>query len=194
MRLVLLGPPGAGKGTQAKLLVERHGIPQLSTGDMLRAAVEQNSEVGRQAASYMDAGKLVPDEVVTAAVRARLGEPDCRKGFILDGYPRTVQQAETLEAILGELRAPLNAVISLTVDEDVLATRIQQRSQDAQANGQSVRADDTPEVLRQRIAEYREKTAPVTDFYRASGLLRVIDGMAMISDVSAEIESVFAQA
>lgn len=194
MRVILLGPPGAGKGTQAKLLVERYGIPQLSTGDMLRAAVEQNTKVGKEAASYMDAGKLVPDDVVTAAVRARLAEPDCNKGFILDGYPRTVQQAHTLKDILQELDSPLEAVISLTVVEDVLASRVQKRSAEAQANGQSVRADDNPEVLKRRIAEYREKTAPVTEFYRTSGLLRFIDGMGTIRDISAEIDSIFAKA
>jgi adenylate kinase len=194
MRVILLGPPGAGKGTQAKLLVARYGIPQLSTGDMLRAAVEQNTKAGKEAASYMDAGKLVPDDVVTAAVRARLAEPDCSKGFILDGYPRTVQQARTLKDILQELGSPLDAVISLTVDEDILASRVQKRSAEAQANGQSVRADDNPEVLKLRIAEYREKTAPVTEFYRASGLLRFIDGMGTISDISAEIDSIFAKA
>lgn len=159
---------------------------------MLRAAVEQNSEVGRQAASYMNAGKLVPDEVVTAAVWMRLGAPDCRKGFILDGYPRNVQQVETLEAILEELRAPLDAVISLTVDEDVLASRVQKRSEEAVANGQSVRSDDTPEVLKRRIAEYREKTAPVAGYYESRGLLRSINGMATIDYVSAEVEALLA--
>jgi adenylate kinase len=192
MRIILLGPPGAGKGTQAKLIVERRGIPQLSTGDMLRAAVNQGSEVGNEAAAYMDAGKLVPDNVVSGAVRSRLGEPDCSRGFILDGYPRTVPQAETLQEILSDLGTPLDAVISLTVDEDALASRIQKRSDEAIANGTAVRSDDTPEVLKRRIAEYREKTAPLAEHYESKGLLRTIDGMASIGDVSEKIEALFA--
>lgn len=192
MRIILLGPPGAGKGTQAKLIVERHGIPQLSTGDMLRAAVNLGSAVGQEAASYMNAGKLVPDDIVSGAVRARLSEPDCRRGFILDGYPRTVPQAETLQGILHDLCAPLDAVISLTVDEDALASRIQKRSEEAAANGTLVRSDDTPEVLKRRIAEYREKTAPLAEFYDSKGLLRSIDGMSSIGDVSEKIGALFA--
>lgn len=191
MRIILLGPPGAGKGTQAKLIVERHGIPQLSTGDMLRAAVSQGSDVGKEAASYMDAGKLVPDDVVSGAVRSRLSEPDCHQGFILDGFPRTVPQAETLQGILDDLGAPLDAVISLTVDEEVLASRIQKRSEEAVANGNPIRSDDTPEVLKRRVTEYREKTAPLAEFYQAKGLLRSIDGMAPIAYVSDEIEALF---
>ncbi|KQV39363.1 MULTISPECIES: adenylate kinase [unclassified Rhizobium] len=188
MRIILLGPPGAGKGTQAKSLVERHGIPQLSTGDMLRAAVEQNSEVGLQAAAYMNAGNLVPDEVVTAAVRARLVQSDCRRGFILDGYPRTVEQALSLQDMLRELEAPLDAIISFTVDEDALAARVEKRSQEAQAKGQAPRSDDDPEVLKRRIVEYREKTSPVTAFYGALGLLHSVNGMATIDEVASEIE------
>jgi adenylate kinase len=189
MRLILLGPPGAGKGTQAKLLVERHGIPQLSTGDMLRAAVEHRTEVGKEAAAYMAAGKLVPDEVVTAAVKLRLGERDCQTGFILDGYPRTVEQARSLQTILDDMDAPIDAVISFVVDEEALALRVRRRAEEAQANGQSLRVDDTPEVLKRRIVEYREKTAPVADFYKTAALLHTVDGMASITEVAAAIEA-----
>jgi len=194
MRLILLGPPGAGKGTQAQRLVERHGIPQLSTGDMLRAAVKAGTEVGRRAKAVMDAGQLVSDEIVNQIVSDRVDEPDCRNGFILDGYPRTVPQAEALTGILAGKGQRLDAVIELKVDESALLKRMEKRVAETIAAGGQVRADDNPESFRKRLVEYREKTAPLSAYYAGTGELKTVDGMADMDAVTAEIENVLTEA
>jgi adenylate kinase len=194
MRLILLGPPGAGKGTQAQRLVERHGIPQLSTGDMLRAAVANGTEVGKRAKAVMDAGELVSDTIVNQIVSDRIDEPDCRKGFILDGFPRTVPQAEALTEMLRQKGQQLDAVIELKVDESALVKRMERRVADTLASGGSVRADDNAEAFRKRLSEYREKTAPLSAYYAGTGELRVIDGMADMDAVTADIENVLSEA
>ncbi|TIR61914.1 MAG: adenylate kinase, partial [Mesorhizobium sp.] len=180
MRLILLGPPGAGKGTQAQRLVEKHGIPQLSTGDMLRAAVQAGTEVGKRAKAVMDAGELVSDAIVNAIVAERIDQPDCARGFILDGYPRTLVQADAVEAMLAERNIALDSVIELVVDDKALVGRIVKRAEDAKAAGQPVRKDDNPAVFEERLREYYKKTAPLTGYYYAKGRLKSVDGMASI--------------
>lgn len=192
MRLILLGPPGAGKGTQAQRLVDKHRIPQLSTGDMLRAAVQAGTEVGKRAKAVMDAGELVSDAIVNAIVAERIDQPDCARGFILDGYPRTLVQADAVEAMLGERGIALDTVIELVVDDKALVGRIVKRAEDAKAAGQPVRKDDNPAVFEERLREYYKKTAPLTGYYYAKGKLRTVDGMASIDAVTGEIESVLA--
>lgn len=188
MRLILLGPPGAGKGTQAQILVEKHGIPQLSTGDMLRAAVKAETEVGLRAKAVMDAGELVSDDIVNAIVAERIDQSDCANGFILDGYPRTLAQADAVEAMLAERGLALDAAIELVVDDKALVGRIAKRAREAEAAGLPVRKDDNPDVFEERLREYYKKTAPLTGYYHAKGKLRRVDGMADISAVTAEIE------
>jgi adenylate kinase len=188
MRLILLGPPGAGKGTQAQRLVEKHGIPQLSTGDMLRAAVAHGTEVGRRAKAVMDSGQLVSDEIVNQIVSERIDEPDAARGFILDGFPRTVPQAEALTRMLAEKGQKLDAVIELKVDESALVSRMEKRVAETLASGGKVRADDNPESFRKRLNEYREKTAPLSAYYASTGELVTLDGMADMDSVTAEIE------
>ena len=192
MRLILLGPPGAGKGTQAQRLVEKHGIPQLSTGDMLRAAVQAGTEVGKRAKAVMDAGELVSDAIVNAIVAERIDQPDCAKGFILDGYPRTLVQADAVEAMLAERGIALDTVIELVVDDKALVGRIVKRAEDAKAAGQPVRKDDNPAVFEERLREYYKKTAPLIGYYYAKGKLKTVDGMAGIDAVTAEIGKVLA--
>jgi len=194
MRLILLGPPGAGKGTQALRIVEKHGLPQLSTGDMLRAAVKNGTEVGKRAKAVMDAGELVSDEIVNAIVAERIDQPDCADGFILDGYPRTLAQADAVEAMLAERGKALDVVIELVVDDKALVGRIVKRARDAEAAGQAVRKDDNPEVFEERLREYYKKTAPLIGYYHAKGRLKSVDGMADIDAVTAQIEAVLAQA
>ncbi|MBZ9740461.1 MULTISPECIES: adenylate kinase [unclassified Mesorhizobium] len=194
MRLILLGPPGAGKGTQAQRLVEKHGIPQLSTGDMLRAAVQAGTEVGKRAKAVMDAGELVSDAIVNAIVAERIDQTDCAKGFILDGYPRTLVQADAVESMLSERGIGLDTVIELVVDDRALVGRIVKRAEDAKAAGQPVRKDDNPAVFEERLREYYKKTAPLTGYYYAKGRLETVDGMASIDAVTAEIETVLAAA
>src|SRR6187402_3054128 len=189
MRLILLGPPGAGKGTQAHRLVEKHGIPQLSTGDMLRAAVRAGTEVGRRAKAVMDAGELVSDEIVNAIVAERIDQPDCAEGFILDGYPRTLQQADAVGDMLTRRKLKLDAVIELVVDDKALVGRIVKRAQDAEAAGQPVRKDDNPQVFDERLREYYKKTAPLIGYYYAKGRLEGVDGMASIDEVTSQIEA-----
>ena len=187
MRLILLGPPGAGKGTQAQRLVRNHGIVQLSTGEMLRAAVQAGTPVGLKAKDIMDRGDLVPDDIVVAIVSDRIDEPDARNGFILDGFPRTVAQAEALAAMLAEKGLRLDAVIELKVDEDILIRRIESRIAQTLARGEVLRKDDDPEVLKSRLGVYRRQTAPLIHYYREKGLLRAVDGMAPIDEVTAAI-------
>lgn len=190
MRLILLGPPGAGKGTQAQRLVEKHGIVQLSTGDMLRAAVAAGTPIGLQAKAVMESGGLVSDAIVIGIIRDRLQEKDAKKGFILDGFPRTVAQAEALEALLAAEKLKLDAVIELQVDQARLVDRIVKRATDARAAGQPVRKDDDPEVFRTRLAAYNRDTAAVTPFYAARNSLSIIDGMQPIEAVAAAIDRV----
>lgn len=189
MRLILLGPPGAGKGTQAQRMVAKYGIPQLSTGDMLRAAVTAGTEIGKKAKAVMDAGELVSDSIVTAIVSDRIDQPDCAKGFILDGYPRTLVQADSVEAMLAAKGLELDMVIELVVDDKALVGRIVKRAADAKAAGQPVRRDDEPVVFDERLREYYKKTAPLIGYYYAKGKLRSLDGMADIEKVAAEIDA-----
>ncbi|GAK71216.1 adenylate kinase [Agrobacterium rubi] len=190
MRLIFLGPPGAGKGTQAKRLTDKYGIPQLSTGDMLRAAVSDGSEIGKRAKEVMDAGGLVSDDIVNQIVSERIEHADCAKGFILDGYPRTVPQAKVLSENLRAKGLDLDAVIELKVDEDALVRRIENRVAETVAAGGTVRSDDNPESFRKRLSEYREKTAPLSEYYQGQGELVVLDGMAHVDVVTAAIEGV----
>ncbi|MGU9980379.1 adenylate kinase [Phreatobacter sp. HK31-P] len=187
MKLILLGPPGAGKGTQAQRLVDRHGIVQLSTGDMLRAAVKAGTPVGLKAKDVMARGELVSDDIVVGIIEDRIAEPDCAKGFILDGFPRTVAQAEALDQMLARHGLGLEAVIELKVDESILVGRIEKRVAEMTARGEPVRADDNAESLRKRLDAYRAQTAPVSDYYASKGALKTVDGMAPIDDVTKAI-------
>jgi adenylate kinase len=189
MRLILLGPPGAGKGTQAQRLVAKHGIVQLSTGDMLRAAVAAETPVGQRAKDIMARGELVPDEVVVAIIEDRIEQPDARKGFILDGFPRTVAQAEALARLLERKGLKLDAVIELKVDESALLKRIETRIAQMQARGEAIRADDNPEALKKRLDAYHSQTAPLSAHYRDKGMLKSTDGMASIDEVTQAIDT-----
>jgi adenylate kinase len=212
MRLILLGPPGAGKGTQAQHLVAKYGIVQLSTGDMLRAAVKAGTPLGRKVEGIMASGALCPDDVVVSIVEQRIGEPDARKGFILDGFPRTVPQAEALDRMLAEKGLKLDAVIEMAVDEAALIERIAGRFScakcgasyhdsfnrpkvegvcDACGSTEFVRrADDRPEAVKTRLVAYRQQTAPILPYYRAKGVLRTVDGMADIDEVGHQIDAI----
>ncbi len=189
MRLILLGPPGAGKGTQAHRLTEAYGIPQLSTGDMLREAVAQGTEVGRKAQALMDAGQLVPDDVVIGIVADRIEQADARVGFILDGFPRTVAQAEALEKMLADKGLRIDRVIEFKVDEGRLVERIARRAAETEAKGLPVRKDDNPDVFRRRLDEFRQATAAVGPYYRARDMVHQIDGMASMDEVTAQIRA-----
>ncbi len=184
MRIVLLGPPGAGKGTQAKILTEEYHIPQLSTGDMLREVITRETEIGKKAKAVMSSGALVPDSIVNQIVSERIDESDCINGFVLDGYPRTVGQAEALQQILQSKNMWLDAVIELSVDEDALIERMKKRVEETIAAGGQVRSDDNPVAFAKRLVEYREKTAPLSKFYSERGLLKVVDGMIDVTKVS----------
>ena len=185
MNIILFGPPGAGKGTQAQHLANRHGLIQLSTGDMLRASIAAGSELGLQAKSLMDAGKLVSDDVIIAMIADRMKQDDCKNGVIFDGFPRTVAQANALDAMFEERSIQLNSVIEIQVDEQALFARIENRA--AETGG--ARADDTAEVLEQRLKVYHENTAPVLPYYRNKGKLNIVDGMQPIDDVAKQIET-----
>lgn len=215
MRLILLGPPGAGKGTQAQRIVEKHGIPQLSTGDMLRAAKDAGTEIGLRAGALMSAGKLVPDEVVNAAVSERIDQPDCANGFILDGYPRTLVQADAVEEMLRSKGTALDVVIELEVDDAILVDRVSGRftcakcgagyhDRNHKPNVDGVcdkcgstefkrRPDDNPETVATRLQDYYKKTSPLIGYYHAKGLLKSVDGMADMNDVTAAIETILAR-
>jgi len=189
MRLILLGPPGAGKGTQAQHLVAKYGLVQLSTGDMLRAAVKAGTPLGHQVEDIMARGELCPDDAVVAIVGERIAQPDARKGFILDGFPRTVAQAEALDRMLAAQGLALDAVIELRVDEAVLIKRIENRIAETTARGHELRRDDNPQVLHRRLEAYRRQTAPLISYYRRRGVLRTVDGMAPITAVTAQIDA-----
>jgi adenylate kinase len=190
MRIILLGPPGAGKGTQAVRLVERLGIPQLSTGDMLRAAVAAGTPVGLKAKAVMDRGELVSDEIVVGIIADRIEEADARQGFILDGFPRTVAQAEAFDLMLGEKGLKLDAVIEFKVNEAELVDRIVRRAKETEARGELVRKDDNPEVFKTRLDAYRSQTAPLSAYYQGKGMLRSVDGMKSVDEVTAAIRGI----
>jgi len=187
MRLVLLGPPGAGKGTQASRIAKRFGVQQLSTGDMLREAAAAGTPLGLRTKHIMDRGELVPDEVVIAVVADRIDQADAANGFVLDGFPRTLLQAEALDRELAARRMGLDAVLELEVNEDVLLVRIKGRAEEAANQSQSVRRDDNPEVFKTRLKAYRAQTVPLTEYYRSQGLLKIVDGLQPIDIVTEEL-------
>jgi len=192
MRLILLGPPGSGKGTQAQRLVHKHGIVQLSTGEMLRAAVAAQTPVGIQAQGIMASGGLVPDEIVIGIISDRLDQPDAANGFILDGFPRTVPQAEALDELLKKKHIKLDAVVELRVNESALLQRVETRVAEMRARGEEVRIDDTPEVLTRRLASYRSLTEPLIHYYSERRKLLTVDGMMTIEHVTREINRILA--
>jgi adenylate kinase len=184
MRLILLGPPGAGKGTQAQRLVAKHGIVQLSTGDMLRSAAAAGTPVGLRAKAIMDRGELVPDDVMVEIIADRLDRPDAARGFILDGFPRTVDQARALDRMLDERGLSIDRIIEIVVDHDILRDRIAGRARETGGS----RADDAAATVARRLAVYREQTAPVSDYYRRKGMLKPVDGMGTVDEVAERID------
>jgi adenylate kinase len=180
MRIVFIGPPGAGKGTQAERMIETYRLAHLSTGDMLRAARDARTEVGIKAEGYMSTGQLVPDDIIVAIIRDRLEQPDCRAGYLLDGFPRTIAQAEALDAMLEKRGTPLDAVLQLDVPEEELFRRLAGRG----------RADDKPEVIRQRLVAYRQQTEPLLDYYRRGGALQRIDGLGTVDEIFQRVRKV----
>jgi adenylate kinase len=188
MRLILLGPPAAGKGTQAQRLVAEHGLVQLSTGEMLREAGNAGTPEGLRAKDIMARGELVPDELVVEIVCERIDKPDARRGFVLDGFPRTVPQAHALDRMLKEKGLELDAVIELRVDENILLARIEKRIAEMKARGEELRPDDNPDVLRRRLLAYRDQTAPLATYYQLQGVLQSVDGMAPIGEVASAID------
>jgi adenylate kinase len=190
VNLILLGPPGAGKGTQAQLLADKHGLVQLSAGEMLRAAVKAGSEIGKKAEAIMKSGGLVSDEIVIGIIADRIEQPDCAKGFILDGFPRTLKQADALGSLLNSKAKDLDAVVEIKVDDTILVSRIENRARETLAAGGTVRADDNAEALKTRLMAYYRETSPLVGYYYAYRKLQTVDGMAPIAEVSAQIEAV----
>jgi adenylate kinase len=188
MNIILIGPPGAGKGTQAKILETKYGLKQLSTGDMLRAEVAAGSELGMKAKAIMDSGSLVSDDIIIGMIAGRMEQADCKNGVIFDGFPRTVEQAKALDAMLAAKGKPLTAVVLFQVNEDELVGRLNSRIRQAKEAGQPVRADDNEETLRKRLEVYRAQTAPIIPYYELSGLMKKVDGMAPIDDVTEQME------
>jgi adenylate kinase len=193
VRLILLGPPGAGKGTQALRLKEKYKIPQLSTGDMLRAAIDAGTPAGIAAKAIMDKGGLVPDETVVGIVAERITAPDAKAGFVLDGFPRTVPQAESLDKILAANNMELDAVIELKVDDETLLGRIGKRASETRASGGKVRADDNAEAFKVRLSAYHAQTAPVAEYYAKRGMLKTVDGMASVNAVTSALGQLLAR-
>ncbi len=189
MIVIFLGPPGAGKGTQAKMIASKHGIPQLSTGDMLRAAVAEGTELGLKVKAIMDAGDLVSDEIMAGVIADRIDHDDCKDGFLLDGFPRTLPQGEVLEEMLKAKGRPVDVVLELRVNEEELVNRLNSRVAETKAAGGEVRADDNEETFRKRLGVYSSQTAPLVPFYEERGLLKSIDGMLSIEEVTASIEA-----
>lgn len=192
MIVVLFGPPAAGKGTQAKRIHEKYGIAHLSTGDMLRAAIAQGTEVGKKAKAIMDKGLLVPDEIVVGIIAERIVAPDCAKGFVLDGFPRTVNQAKALDGMLKGKTLAVDHVVVMEVNEAELIKRVENRAEEARRKGEPVRADDDPETFKKRLAVYKAETAPILPYYEAQGKMRRVDGMKSIDEVTAQIDAVLA--
>lgn len=192
MKLILLGPPGAGKGTQAEALAKRKGLVQLSTGEMLRAAVKAGTDIGRKAEAIMKSGGLVSDDIVIGIIAERIEQPDCAGGFILDGFPRTLKQAAALDELLDSKGTILDAVIELKVDDEALLARIENRARETIAAGGTPRADDNAEALKTRLMAYYKETSPLIGYYFAQGKLRTIDGMAPIEEVARQIDGLLA--
>jgi adenylate kinase len=180
MRIVFIGPPGAGKGTQAERMIEKYKLAHLSTGDMLRAARDAQTEVGKKADEYMSSGQLVPDEIIVGVIQERLREAECEGGYLLDGFPRTIAQAEALDKMLAGKGTPLDIVLELKVPEEELFTRLAGRG----------RADDTPEVIKQRLVAYRDQTSPLLDYYGKAGLLKSIDGLGTVDDIFGRVQAI----
>ncbi len=180
MRIVFIGPPGAGKGTQAERMIAKYKLAHLSTGDMLRAARDAQTDVGKKAEEFMSGGQLVPDEIIVAIIQERLGESDCQEGYLLDGFPRTIAQAESLDKMLADKGTPLDVVLELKVPEEELFQRLAGRG----------RADDTPEVIKQRLVAYRDQTSPLLDYYGKAGLLKSIDGLGTVEDIFGRVQAI----
>lgn len=180
MRIVFIGPPGAGKGTQAERMIEKYKLAHLSTGDMLRAARDAQTEVGKKAHEYMSTGRLVPDDIIVEIIKERLADSDCQAGYLLDGFPRTIAQAEALDKMLGKKGTPLDVVLELKVPEEELFQRLAGRG----------RADDTPDVIRQRLVAYRDQTSPLLDYYGKAGLLESVDGLGTIDEIFDRIQAI----
>ena len=190
MNLVLFGPPGAGKGTQAKILTEERGLPQLSTGEMLRAAVQGGTPLGLQVEAILSKGELVTDAIVIGIVAERIDQPDCRSGAVFDGFPRTIAQAEALDRMLAKRGLKIDMVIEIKVDDEALIRRSENRVKEMLAAGQKPREDDTPETLKNRLGVYYKNTAPLIAYYRNQGKLKTVDGMAPIPEVAAQIAAI----
>ena len=180
MKIVFIGPPGAGKGTQAERMIEKYKLAHLSTGDMLRAARDAQTEVGKKADEYMSSGQLVPDEIIVEIIKERLAEPDCQGGYLLDGFPRTIAQAEALDKMLADKGTPLDVVLELKVPEEELFKRLAGRG----------RADDTPEVIKQRLVAYRDQTSPLLDYYGKAGLLKSIEGLGTVEEIFDRVQAI----